>query len=120
MTKENRRVLKGLFSMYEENKRYLRVLESKTSEEWTEANRKIIAELKKKVDVVEKILLYVGIQDSNKKKFVERHLIDGVSQKNIVFSCYVSDRTLCRWVVEVLELAYKLLNETEKMSNNGG
>lgn len=97
MTKERKEYILSIFRSYKQNKEYLKYESLKKVEDMTVEERSYFEDLKKKVDVVDKILFSVGLDDANKKNFVIGHLINGQSQKRVSFSCYVSERTLRRW-----------------------
>ena len=105
MTKERKDFILSIFRSYKANKQYLKFASTKRLEDMTAEEKAYIDDLKKKVDVVDYILNGEGYQDPNKKNFVVGHLINGQSQKRVSFGCYVSERSLWRWRVDIFNHA---------------
>ena len=102
MTKERKEYILKIYRSYEENKRLLAYEATKREEDKSPGEKEYCEILRKEVEVVDKMLFNAGLDGEDKKKFIEQHLIKGVSKLRVSFDCYVVNRTLTRWKESVI------------------
>lgn len=97
MTKERKEFILSIYRSYEENKRLLAFEATKRDEDKSDGEKEYCEILRKKVEVVDKMLFNAALEGDDKKKFIEQHLIKGFSKKRVSFDCFSTDRTLRNW-----------------------
>lgn len=110
MTKERKNFIMSIYRSYEENKKLVKFLNTKVGSSLSEGETEYYGVLKKKVEVVEKMLLYAELEGLEKKKFVEEYLIKGYSRNRVSVDCFSTSRTLLNWEQRFMALTDNCLS----------
>ena len=90
MTKERKEYIVNLFRNYHENKKYLKFESTKRKADMSEEEKNYFKQLKNKVEVVDKIIFSLGLEEPMKGKFATEHFINGVTLKRLSFDLFLA------------------------------
>lgn len=111
MKKERKQFILNIFKSYNDNKEVLKILSLNPLNSMSVDQRKYFNLLKTKVEIVDVVLHAFSYQSSNKRDFVVRRFINGETQNQLAFSCFVAESTIRRWEEEVFNKTDSLLND---------